>query len=260
MLKWLRNNRQHAPEGMDPYDKKINSQTWRRVLRRNGWGDEETDTEVRLKIPPEDGKEDGKTSRPIAFDRKTATHKPTQLKGLHDLTRAEPRDFIVIFENKRYPMMGWLRENPEHNPAGMHPDTNNSHSLFFGLLQKNGWVAEADDEEIRLIFPAEARDEETFIMDENLAVHGNKMISINVSFWTDGIAIEEDRIVPKHAWTGGVVKTVRNDSHGIKTSADPIPFNTLMELPSAIEKLLIREGIMLHLNSKMRKYISQDYK
>ena len=37
MQQWLRDNRQHAPEGMDPYNKKINSQTWRRVLKRNGW-------------------------------------------------------------------------------------------------------------------------------------------------------------------------------------------------------------------------------
>ena len=260
MQQWLRDNRQHAPEGMDPYNKKINSQTWRRVLKRNGWGDEETDTEVRLIFPTEDEKEGGKTPRPIAFDNETTTLKPTHLKGLPELTRAERRDFIVISDGRKYPMMEWLRENPEHIPAGMHPDNNNSHSLFFCLLQKNGWMAEADDAEIRLIIHAEARDEETFAMDENIAVHGNKMISISVSFWTDGIATEEDRIVPKHAWTSGVVKAVRNDSHGIRTSADPIPFNTLMELPSAIEKLLIREGIVLHLNPKMRKYISQNTK
>ena len=236
MMDWLRKNPEYLREGRHPDTH--TSRQLRSDLIRNGWEFHETDTEVHLVYPRE--------------------HKPTHLKGLPDLTRAEPRDFIVIFEGERYPMMGWLRENPEHNPAGMHPDTNNSHSLFFGLLQKNGWVAEADDEEIRLIFPAEAWDEETFIMDENLAVHRNKMISINISFWTDGIATQENRIVPKHAWAGGVVKTVRNDSHGIRTSADPIPFNTWMELPSAIEKLLIREGILLHLNSKMRRYISQD--
>ncbi len=68
MHQWLRDNRQHAPEGMDPYDKKINSQTWRRVLRRNGWGDEETDTEVRLMFPLADWEEHPETTSAIALD------------------------------------------------------------------------------------------------------------------------------------------------------------------------------------------------
>ena len=155
MIQWLRDNPQHAPEGKDPNDKTINSQTWRRVLVRNGWTDEETDTEVRL-FPPEE-RENTKTPSAIASAHETTTHKVSHSKGLANMGRAEPRDFIVIFKGERYPMMEWLRKNPEHIPAGMHPDTNNSHSLFFGLLQKNDWVAEADDAEIRLIFPTPSR-------------------------------------------------------------------------------------------------------
>ena len=183
------------------------------------------------------------------------------------MRRRGKKHYVIIPGDNKYPMQQWLRDNPQHVPEGKDPnDPSINSQQWHRILKRNGWEYEETNTEVHLIFPAEARGDareavkETFSMDESLALHGNKMISINISFWTDGIATQEDRIVPKHAWTGGVVKTVRNDSHGIKTSADPIPFNTLMELPSAIEKLLIREEIMLHLNSKMRKYISQDYK
>ena len=92
-------------------------------------------------------------------------------------------------------------------------------------------------------------------LEERAAKHGEKMISVDVSFWTDGIAEDSDSIVPKHAWTGGFVKIRRKNAHGIKTSENPIPFNSLMELPAKIERLLVQEGIVLHTTPKMRKYI-----
>ena len=94
--------------------------------------------------------------------------------------------------------------------------------------------------------------------EEREAKFGEKMISLDVRFWTDGIAEEKGMIVPKHAAAAGVVKLNRNDSHGIKTTADPIIFNSPMQLLDAIEKLLIREGITLHLSSQTRKYVSTE--
>ena len=95
-------------------------------------------------------------------------------------------------------------------------------------------------------------------IEEREAKHGEKMISIDVRFWTDGIAKEKGMIVPKHAVAAGVVKLNRNDLHGIKTTADPVLFNTPMQLLTAIEELLIREGITLHLSSTMRRYVLKE--
>jgi hypothetical protein len=86
------------------------------------------------------------------------------------------------------------------------------------------------------------------------ARHGEKMISLDVRFWTDDIAAERNKVVPKHAWAFGTVALNRNESHGIGSS-EPIHFNTLSELPKAIEDLLIREGIKLHLNPRMQEYL-----
>ena|ERR1700732_4219096 len=89
---------------------------------------------------------------------------------------------------------------------------------------------------------------------ERTAKHGEKRICVKVEFWTEKLAREAGKIRPKNARTSGTVRMQRNDAHGIKTG-NPIPFLSLMEIPSAIEKLLIREGVTLHLNPKMKKYV-----
>lgn len=86
------------------------------------------------------------------------------------------------------------------------------------------------------------------------AKRGEHMIEVRVRFWTDGIVEGKDCVKPKHAWTRGVVCMDRNDSHGI-IPGDNRPFNSLMELPAVIERELIQQGVILHLTSKMDKYI-----
>ena len=82
---------------------------------------------------------------------------------------------------------------------------------------------------------------------------GEKMIQIKVRLMTNSIAAG-GKIRPKHAWTNGTIGIEQNPTHGIAPSHD-IPFNSLLELPTRIEQLLIRESITLHPNRKMRKYI-----
>ena len=36
---------------------------------------------------------------------------------------------------------------------------------------------------------------------------------------------------------------------------DPRPFNSLMEIPAAIEKVLVESGVKLHIDWAMSKYI-----
>lgn len=87
------------------------------------------------------------------------------------------------------------------------------------------------------------------------ARHGEKMIEVHVRFWTDDIAKQEGRIVPKNAWTSGVVRMERNEAHGI-TPSKPVTFNSLLDLNAAIEKVLLSHGITLHPSRKMKKYIA----
>jgi hypothetical protein len=88
------------------------------------------------------------------------------------------------------------------------------------------------------------------------AQHGEKMLEVKVRFWTDGIA-GEGKIRPKHACASGIVRLKSNPAHGIK-SPTQLTFNSLLELPGVIEKLLIEEGITLHVTAKMRKYLADE--
>lgn len=84
--------------------------------------------------------------------------------------------------------------------------------------------------------------------------YGEKMVEVKVRFWTDEMASTEGYIVPKHAWTAGVVRMERNNSHRI-VPHNPRPFNSLMEIPAAIEKVLVQHGIKLHRIRRMVDYI-----
>lgn len=88
------------------------------------------------------------------------------------------------------------------------------------------------------------------------AKHGQKMVEVKVRFWTDDIAIEKGKVIPKHAWTAGVVRIERNAAHEI-TPSQPVPFNSLLDLGTAIEKVLIQQGVVLHSSTKMKKYLSR---
>ncbi|MEE8575093.1 MAG: hypothetical protein V3T30_06740, partial [Thermodesulfobacteriota bacterium] len=85
------------------------------------------------------------------------------------------------------------------------------------------------------------------------AKHGEKMIELKVRFWTNDIAPGKDSVLPKNAWACGVVRMQSNESHEI-VAENPLPFNSLMDLPAAIEKVLIKHGIVLHASDKMEKY------
>jgi hypothetical protein len=88
------------------------------------------------------------------------------------------------------------------------------------------------------------------------AKHGERMIEIKVRFWTNDIAEGEGNILPKHAWTSGVVRMERNSSHGIVPDA-PMPFHSLMDLSAVMEKVLHRDGVQLHPSRRMKKYLAE---
>ncbi len=86
------------------------------------------------------------------------------------------------------------------------------------------------------------------------AEHGQKMIEVKIRFWTNDIAEGKDKILPKHAWSSGVVRIQKNKSHDIKPS-NPKPFHSLLDIGSVIEKVLIDHKITLHRSKKMEKYL-----
>lgn len=89
------------------------------------------------------------------------------------------------------------------------------------------------------------------------ATYGEKMIEVKIRFWTDNIASEAGRIVPKHAWASGVVRMESNRSHGIYPKK-PIPFNSLLDIGAKIEQVLLDHGVVLHRSTRMKKYLAGD--
>jgi hypothetical protein len=80
-----------------------------------------------------------------------------------------------------------------------------------------------------------------------------KMIEVKIRFWTNAIAPESGKVIPKHAQASGVVSVERNKSHGI-VPGNPRPFHSLLDLGATIEKILIEHQIVLHRSARMKRY------
>ena len=91
------------------------------------------------------------------------------------------------------------------------------------------------------------------------AKHGEKMIEIKVRFWTNDISATSGKVLPKHAWTAGIIRIAKNESHNIKPK-HPKVFHTLMDIGAVIETVLIEHGIILHPSRKMKKYFDSRLK
>jgi hypothetical protein len=83
------------------------------------------------------------------------------------------------------------------------PPFRNSGSLLLGDKHNTG------DEENKMPEDIQSRE----------ARHGEKMIEVN-------IAPEQGKVIPKHAWTSGVVRMDSNRTHGI-VPKKPAVFNSL---------------------------------
>jgi hypothetical protein len=88
------------------------------------------------------------------------------------------------------------------------------------------------------------------------ALVGEKMIQVRLRFWTNKLAAKRGRVLPKQAWTSGMVTIDANETHGIKSRHKSMPFHSLMDIPVVIEKILMANGIKLHPSRKMKKYMA----
>jgi hypothetical protein len=85
------------------------------------------------------------------------------------------------------------------------------------------------------------------------AAQGERMIKVKLRFWTNDIA-EEGKVVAKHAWSAGVIRMERNNTHGIH------PWSTKTVSLAAghrcsDRKTLLEHGVLLHPSRRMRKYV-----
>jgi hypothetical protein len=72
----------------------------------------------------------------------------------------------------------------------------------------------------------------------------NRMIKLQLNFWVDGIATKRQNIVPGACWDSGTIEILKNNAHGVSGSRS-IPFNSLSELETKIEKGLENAGLKL---------------
>ncbi len=84
--------------------------------------------------------------------------------------------------------------------------------------------------------------------------YGEKMLVVELRFFTNDLGRKDGRVRPKHAWSGGMARLRANPSHGIEEEGTKVPFYTLLGIPGAVEKLLVRRGITIHASPKERKY------
>jgi hypothetical protein len=86
---------------------------------------------------------------------------------------------------------------------------------------------------------------------EKIIEHGDKVLKIEVHFWTDHIVPDKKKRIPKVALDSGTLHILKNEGHGIRRSKS-IPFNSLSELQPTIEKAFKDMGINLIHSRKYR--------
>jgi hypothetical protein len=87
---------------------------------------------------------------------------------------------------------------------------------------------------------------------EVLKKHGETMITLTVKFFTDHLAKDPNMVRRKHAYTCGAVYMTKNETHGTR-SGKTFKFNSMAELPLAMQKCLIAHDITLHPSKNDRK-------
>jgi hypothetical protein len=85
----------------------------------------------------------------------------------------------------------------------------------------------------------------------------NKMIQVKIYFWTNGMVPQKGGVLAKHAWDCGHVVLPANPKHHIRAGGRK-QFRTLLQLGSAIEELLQKNGVTVHMGRGSRKYMSAE--
>lgn len=87
------------------------------------------------------------------------------------------------------------------------------------------------------------------------AAKSEKMFEIRIRFWTACMDDDPEKVLPKHGWDSGMLHVTANDTHDLR-SIEAVPFHSLMDLPRAIEKVILECGT-LHQSHRSRKYSAE---
>jgi len=85
---------------------------------------------------------------------------------------------------------------------------------------------------------------------------GEATIKFTAAFFTNGISSKAGRVVRRVCWDKGSVYPQGNERHQIKSTGNPKVFNSLAEIPAALQKSLIAHRIKIRPGSTSRKYLS----
>jgi len=83
--------------------------------------------------------------------------------------------------------------------------------------------------------------------------YGKQTIQLSVRLYADDMD-GRGNYWQKHAWDRGTVYTIKNEDLGIESHQSH--FNSLAELPLAVEKLLIKAGVTIHTSVRGSKYLT----
>jgi hypothetical protein len=78
----------------------------------------------------------------------------------------------------------------------------------------------------------------------------NKMISIEVKFWTNDLPL-------KNVWTSGAIYLKANHRHDVSPLPQTIKFNTIEEIPELIYKALDDAGIGINASRGTTRMIQE---
>jgi hypothetical protein len=82
-----------------------------------------------------------------------------------------------------------------------------------------------------------------------------RTIRLTVTFYTNRISKKSGYVVERAAWDTGTVVPHTNEAHRIAPRRPVAHFNSLAEIPLAIEKCLIAHGLKLKPGRRSRKYL-----
>jgi hypothetical protein len=142
------------------------------------------------------------------------------------MKRPRRQCFVVLPEGEKYPMKEWLRENPEHIPEGMHPDTHVYRQLRHGLEQ-NGWEVKESDTEVHLIFPTK---------------EGEGDLESVIKLLRESMSV----ITPLGAWTQGTLARMESGSMASISDSNATQFCMVGALRRGISNLNVSNEVLLH--------------
>jgi len=73
-----------------------------------------------------------------------------------------------------------------------------------------------------------------------------RMICLELRFWTNGLVKRPGHVIPRHCKSAGMIHFQGNKTHGFRHGQpvpSGVPFHSISEISVAVEKLLVKGGV-----------------